>query len=130
MSQTPPSPDLGRFTVKDERARTTLQLLAQTGAMTIMWVMSWKWLAPMLGVRVLNPIELLQTLTAAVVPAILTGTSASASLSVVELMLGATIWTFPIVAGIFGMATISAALWYVVGRLIDPPASTEMGGEA
>ena len=130
MSQTPPSPDLGRFTVKDERARTTLQLLAQTGAMTIMWVMSWKWLAPMLGVRVLNPIELLQTLTAAVVPAILTGTSASASLSVVELMLGATIWTFPIVAGIFGMATISAALWYGVGRLIDPPASTEMGGEA
>ena len=130
MSQTPPSPDFGRFTVRDERARTTLQLLSQTAAMTVMGVVSWKWLAPMLGVRVLNPIELFQTLSAAVVPAIFTGTSASASLSVVELMLGTVIWTFPIVAGVFGIATVSAALWYVVGRFIDPPAATEAGGEA
>jgi hypothetical protein len=130
MSQTPLSSDLGRFTVRDERARTTLQLLSQTAAMTVMWVVTWKWLAPMLGVRVLNPIELFQTLSAAVVPAVLAGGSASASLSVAELMLGAAIWTFPIIVGVFGIATISAALWYVVGRLIDPPAATDAGGEA
>lgn len=130
MSQTPPSPDLGRFTVRDERARTTLQLLSQTAAMTVMWIVSWKWLAPTLGVRVLNPIELFQTLSTAVVPTILTGGTASASLSVAELMIGAAIWMFPIVAGVFGVATISAALWYGVGRLIDPPAATDTGGEA
>lgn len=98
--------------------------------MTVLWVVSWKWFAPMLGVRVLNPIELFQTLSAEVVPAIFTGTSASASISVVELMLGAAIWMFPIAAGVLGVATLSAALWYVVGRLIDPSAAADTGGEA
>ena len=130
MSQTPPSPDLGRFTVKDERARTTLQLLSQTAAMTVMWVVSWKWLAPMLGVRVVNPIELFQTLSAAVVPAVLTGASASSPPTIAGLVLGTAIWMFPIVAGGLGMATISAALWYVVGRLIDLSAAPDTGGGA
>jgi hypothetical protein len=80
MSQ-PPSP-LARFAVKDERARTTLQMLSQTGMMAVAWVVGWKLVAPNLsGVRVLSPVELVHTISATLLPAILSGASAPPSFS-------------------------------------------------
>jgi hypothetical protein len=134
MSQTPPSPDLGRFTVRNERARTTLRLLSQTGMMAVTWVVGWTLLAPVLSVRVLNPIELFNALSTMAVPAIVSavvsGASTSSSLSIVELMLGSAIWMLPIFVGVLGIATITSALWYVVGRFADSSAATDAGGES
>ena len=134
MSQTQTPPSLTRITVTDERARTTLQLLSQTGMMAVTWVVGWKLLAPALNVRVLNPIELFHTLSTTVVPAIVSavvsGASASPSLSITELILGATLWTLPIFVGMFGIATIASALWYVVGRFTGPVTATDAGGDA
>lgn len=120
-------------TVTDERARATLRLLSQTDIMAVTWVVGWTLLAPALSVQVLNPIELFNTLSTTVVSAIVTpvvsGASASSSLSIVELMLGSAIWMLPIFVGMFGIATITSALWYVVGRFDDSSAATDVGGE-
>jgi hypothetical protein len=45
-------------------------------------------------------------------------------------MLGTAIWSLPVFTGLFGVMTLSTALWYVVGRLIEPIATTDAGGEA
>ena len=127
MSQTP-SP-LAGITVKDKRARTTLQLLAQTGMMAVGWVVLWKWVAPLLGVRVLDLGEFMQALTVYAYAIAPVGGGAP-SQSLIEIMTGFLFWTFPVFVALCGIATLSAALWYVVGRLIDPLAATDAGGEA
>jgi hypothetical protein len=127
MSQTPPP--LAGITVRDERARTTLQLLAQSGLMAVGWVVLWKWVAPLLGVRVLDLGEFMQALTLYAYAIAPVGGGAP-SQSLIEIMAGFLFWTFPVFVGLCGIATLSAALWYVVGRLIEPSTTADAGGDA
>lgn len=117
-----------RFSVTDERARTTLQMLSQTGMMVVVWVVSWKVAAPLLGVRVLDLDEFMRAVSSVTAAIVLPGVEPSRSL--VEIAFGFVLWTVPIFAALCGTATIAAALWYAVGRLIEPPAATDAGGEA
>jgi hypothetical protein len=125
MSQIPAR--LARFSVTDERARTTLQMLSQTVMAAVMWVVSWKWFAPLVGVQVLDPSETMQAMSSVALAIIAPGVEQSRSL--IEIWAGFVIWTFPAFVALFGVATISAALWYGVGRLIEPSAVPDAGGE-
>lgn len=120
-------PRLARFSVTDERARTTLQWLSQTVMAAVMWGVLWKWVAPLLGVRVLGPGEVVQAMSSVALAVTVPGVEQSRSL--IEIWAGFTVWTFPVFVGLCGVATISAALWYVVGRLIEPSAVPDAGGE-
>jgi hypothetical protein len=118
---------LARFSVTDERARTTLQMLSQTVMAAVLWVVSWKVVAPLLGVQVLGPGEVMRAMSSVAVAVTVPGVEQSRSL--IEIMAGFVIWTVPAFVALFGVATISAALWYAVGRLIEPSAVPDAGGE-
>jgi hypothetical protein len=126
MSQIPAR--LARFSVTDERARTTLQMLSQTVMAGVVWVVSWRWVAPLLGVQVLDPGEIVQAMSSFAAATTLPGVEPSRTLT--EIMAGFFLWMAPGFVALFGVATISAALWYVVGRLIEPSAAAETEGES
>lgn len=126
MSQAP-SP-LARFTVKDERARIAVQMLSQTAMAAIVWAVAWRWVAPLLGVQVLNLTEFVQSLVSVTLAMTLSGVEPSQSL--VEIAAGFFLWMLPVFVILCGAATISAALWYLVGRLIEPSAAPDAGGDA
>jgi hypothetical protein len=121
-------PRLTRFSVTNERARTTLQMLSQTVMAGVLWVVSWEWLAPMIGVRVLDPGEVGQVMSSFAAATISPGVEPSRTL--IEIMVGFYLWSLPVFVALFGVVTISAASWYVVGRLIGPSAAAETGGES
>lgn len=114
----------------DKRARVPLQWLSQTVAMTAAWVVAWYWAAPALGIRVLSPIEVVETIVSTLAPTILLETGVSSALSMGELIFGLAIWTLPIFAGLCGIATVGSALWYAVGRWVWPSAAGETGGDS
>ena len=120
---------LAQFSL-DERVRVPVQFLTQTVAIATMWLVARNWVAPLLGIPVVSPIELVRTVSATVAPAILTEASTPASFSVMELMMGMAIWALPFFAVVCGVATLISALWYVVGRWIGPPAAPDVGGDA
>jgi hypothetical protein len=126
MSQIPAR--LARFSVTDERARTTLQMLSQTVMAAVVWVVSWKWFAPMIGVRVLDPGEVIQAMSSVAAGVTLPGVEPSWTLT--EIMAGFFLWTVPGFVALFGIATVLSALWYGVGRWIRSSAATETGGES
>jgi hypothetical protein len=125
MSQSPSA--LARFSITDERARATVQMFSQTVMAAVVWVVSWKVVAPMIGVRVLAPGEFFQAMSS--VAAALTFSGVEPSRSLVEIMAGFLFWTVPIFVALGGIATISTGLWCVVGRLIESSAEPDTGGE-
>jgi hypothetical protein len=140
MNQT--APPLARLSAMDERARTTLRMASRTGMFAVAWLLARYQVAPVLGVRVVNPVEYAHAFFVPVAPTLPIGAEkavapamvADAMLpsvqSIIELTLGMSIWTFGAIAALWGVATIGSALWYVVGRLIEPIAATDAGGEA
>lgn len=110
----------------DERARVPLQWLSQTVAMAAVSIIGWYEVAPMLDVRVLSLIEVVQTIYTTVIPAIHSGTGVSSTFPMGELMLGLSIWMLPVVTVLFGVATVGSALWHVVGRWLWSSPPTEM----
>lgn len=119
---------LTRFSVTDERARTTLQMLSQTVVAGVMWPVLWYVVAPLLGVRILDLGEFAQSLLSAMLPITLSGVEPSQSL--IEIVAGFLFWTYPIIVALCAILTISTALWYVVGRFIEPLVVPDAGGEA
>lgn len=118
---------LTRFSVTDERARTTLQMLSQTVVAGVMWPVLWYVVAPLLGVRMLDLGEFIQSLSSVMLAITLSGVETSQSL--IEIMAEFMFWMYPVVVGLFGILTISSALWYGVGRLIEPSTVPDAGGE-
>lgn len=121
MSQTPFS--LDRF---DERARTAIQMPVQTGAMAIVWFVSWKWVAPLLGIQKLDPGDFFQSI-ASIVAVVTSG--GEPSQTVIGTIAGFILWMLPVFVALCGVAAISAALWYAVGRLTSPSVATDTGGD-
>jgi hypothetical protein len=124
----------------DERARVPVHLLSQTIGMTALWAMTWKWVAPLFGVRVVSPVEafsnllesLLQSVLASSAPS-LAGAEAAAGASpfgpALEFTFILTLWLFPVFVALAGVATIWTAIEYGVDRVADPPAVAARGGE-
>src|SRR5699024_2946669 len=93
----------------DERARLPLQWLLQTVAMAVASVVGWYEVAPMLHVRVLSPIEVVQFIDSTLIPAIHSGTGVSSTFPMVELMVGLSIWMLPVLTILCGVATVASA---------------------
>jgi hypothetical protein len=68
MSQTPPP--LARLSAMDERARTTLRIGKRTVMFGVAWLLSTELVAPVLGVRVVNPVEFIQAMFVPTTPLI------------------------------------------------------------
>lgn len=119
----------------DERARLPLRCLSQTVMVTGMWVMMWKVIAPLLGVRVMNPAEAVYYLFWNVFQSVFafSGTSVAGGESLLgpmlQLMFNITLWMFPLGAALFGIATIWTAVGYGIDRVAGPPTAAERGGE-
>jgi hypothetical protein len=127
-------PQFSQFSL-DERARAPLRCLSQTVMMVVMWVMMRKLLAPLVGLRVINPVEAFYNLFWSVFQAVMTSSApavAGGSSSVgpaVQLMFSITLWMFPLGAALFGTATIWMAVGYGIDRVAGPPAVADAGGE-
>ena len=120
---------LAQFSL-DERARVPIQFLSQTVGIAAIWVIARNWVAPLLGIRVLGPIELTQTVTATAIQTTLSGASPPPSFSLIELMVGPVIWMLPVFVVLGGIVTVLSALWYGVDRWIRPSVAGETGGES
>jgi hypothetical protein len=142
MSQTPPT--LARLSAMNERARTTLRIGKRTVMFGMAWLLSSELVAPVLGVEVVNPVEVAQAMFGPTTPSHPAGAGIGMPLtpsmvadamlpsvqSIIELTLGMSIWMFGAMAALSGVATIGAALWYVAGRFTGPSAASDTGGEA
>lgn len=116
---------LAQFSL-DDRARPPLQWLSQTVMMTMVWLVTWNWVAPLLGVRVLNLGELVQSFFSVVFA--ITSPGVTPSQSLIEIMVGFIFWMIPTFAALSGVATIGSALWFGVRRWQRPAPAT--GGES
>jgi hypothetical protein len=130
MSQTP----LTQFSL-DERARVPLQFLLQAAGMTGMWVMTREVIAPLLGVRIMSPVEAFYNLVWKVFQSVMASSAPSVAGEVspvgpaMQLAFSGLLWMFPIAVAVSGMATIWTAVEYGVDRVAGPPAVADHGGE-
>jgi hypothetical protein len=124
-----------------ERARVPVQFLSRTIGMTALWAMMWKVVAPMVGVRVVGPVEafsnlfesLLQSVMASLPSVAGTGAGAAAGGSLlgpaVQFAFILLLWLLPVCVALSGVATFWTAVEYGVDRVAGPPAVAATGGE-
>jgi hypothetical protein len=129
-----------QFSLSD-RARVPVQFLSQTIGMMALWAMTWKVVAPMVGVRVVGAVEA-SNLTESVLQSVMTslpsvaGTGAGAGAAAggsliepaVQFAFVFLLWLFPVCVALCGAATVWTAIEYGVDRVAGPPAAA-LGGE-